>query len=367
MACLSLAGGALAAPVNDNFDSPIVLPGGFSGSANAVGDVTGATRQAVEDVAGFNGAAIWFSWTAPTTGFYRFNTNGSAQVDTELAVLEPGTQADGSDADLLAYNDENPSDSWSTVQFLGEAGVEYRIGVSAYFDNGGTVDLTWEKLPAPSDPPLPVMVYTFRNVTKNEGYRGYDETDAPLDPQDRFFQKLTTEVETGILVRARGEGAYLEDLGGAVQEKGATTVIYLSRVGKMKYYSVADGTSASWLIQPAVNAKGAPIRVVEQFFEDALGFYQGNAGMRALYRGGPATYFSTRMRNSLTFFNVTDPDAVLPDIAQGEPQKGQKTSLSNGLIYSGSKTKRVAGLGFSAAVDALIADLEASGYLPEIE
>src|SRR3954469_2646131 len=79
---------ARAQPPNDDFPGTTIS--GRSGSV--AGTNVGATKQTGEPgIAGnAGGASIWYTWTAPTTGGYSFDTCGS-DFDTLLAVYSGDT------------------------------------------------------------------------------------------------------------------------------------------------------------------------------------------------------------------------------------------------------------------------------------
>jgi hypothetical protein len=121
------------APANDNFDDAQVLPSVDAGSASS--DTRGATREPGEPDADLGLSTIWFSWTAPAAGTYKFDTSGSF-VDTVLAVYR------GSTLETLAVvgiNDDDPDrrccSSWVPIRHA-TAGTTYSIFVAPYNDAG---------------------------------------------------------------------------------------------------------------------------------------------------------------------------------------------------------------------------------------
>lgn len=129
------------APTNDNFADAEVLPSTNSGTAS--GDASGATVEAGERP---SAGSIWYSWTAPANGTYRFDTVGS-RIDTVLAVYS-GSSLET--LDLVRENDDDPDrgccSSW--VPILGAtAGTVYSIAVSPLDAfGGGLVALRWSPL-----------------------------------------------------------------------------------------------------------------------------------------------------------------------------------------------------------------------------
>jgi hypothetical protein len=102
----------------------------------------GKTRESWETVgAGFPAAkSFWYSWTAPRNGNFIFRTRGS-EVFNELSVhrhtgATPPPLVASSDSD-----DWDPTASTSAaVEFLAEAGVEYRIRVASGLDGWIVLD-----------------------------------------------------------------------------------------------------------------------------------------------------------------------------------------------------------------------------------
>jgi len=115
-----------APPVNDNFINAIEITG-------ASGQITGtnvdATSEADEpDNNPYN--SLWWTWTAPATGYYVFDTVGS-DFDALLIV------ATGSALDNLA----KVASGSGKLSFSAEAGVKYYISVGGYYS--GNIVLNW--------------------------------------------------------------------------------------------------------------------------------------------------------------------------------------------------------------------------------
>jgi hypothetical protein len=90
---------APTAPPNDNFANRIALTGA---TANATGSNTGATREVGEPAQSGQINSVWWTWTAPTTGNYTFDTLGSG-YDTYLSLF---TGYDVSSLALVAADDD---------------------------------------------------------------------------------------------------------------------------------------------------------------------------------------------------------------------------------------------------------------------
>ncbi|WP_345044482.1 hypothetical protein [Georgenia daeguensis] len=122
---MSPAAGAAAATAGD-------LPA-------AAPEITGAegTVTVLSDRTDGGDASLWWTWTAPATGTYRFYTHGS-EMDTVLTV-----HADGAGGAPLVTNDDDGDVSTSLVTFDAEAGDVHAVEVVAASDEPGLVSLTW--------------------------------------------------------------------------------------------------------------------------------------------------------------------------------------------------------------------------------
>jgi subtilase family serine protease len=119
------------APANDLFASATVLTGP---TASWTGSNAGATREPGEPsiTGNMGGASIWFAWTAPSSGSFTVNTEGS-NFDTMLGVYT------GSVVSALTTVGENDDisrrDLTSAVTFAATAGTTYYFAVDGY-NNG---------------------------------------------------------------------------------------------------------------------------------------------------------------------------------------------------------------------------------------
>jgi hypothetical protein len=91
------------APANDNFTDAQVLPSARAGTATGT-TTRGSTREPGEPESQVDVGRIWFSWTAPSAGTYKFDTAGST-VDTVLGVYE-GTSLET--LTRIGINDDDP-------------------------------------------------------------------------------------------------------------------------------------------------------------------------------------------------------------------------------------------------------------------
>ena len=131
-------------PANDNFADAQVLPSTSSGIAT--GAANGATHEPEEpELLVVNPAAIWYSWTAPADGTYKFDTVGS-DFDTVMAIFA-GTSLDA--LDLVRINDDDPDrgccSSWVPIKET-TAGTVYSIAVFPLEGRADSLVLRWSPL-----------------------------------------------------------------------------------------------------------------------------------------------------------------------------------------------------------------------------
>ena len=172
LCCLASITVALVAspPVNDNYADAQVI----SGSAiDVTGDNTEGTWEGSETNPGaYGGASVWYSWTAPATGWYTVHTsstNPTNHLDTVLALFADGASVAA--AVMLGHNDE--SVRWqedfpiavypnsigpSRLVFKATAGNVYRLAVHGYLGATGTFEL---HLASEATPEFVVSSVTF--------------------------------------------------------------------------------------------------------------------------------------------------------------------------------------------------------------
>jgi hypothetical protein len=130
-----------AAPPNDNFGASIVI----SGEAGAF-DATTAEATVEPDepyhADEVGGASVWYTWTAPARGEYRFETCGSA-TDTLLAVYSGDTLATLSER---ASNDDACGAGSQVAIDLVPSGSTYRIAIDDAHGVGGPFVLRWRRI-----------------------------------------------------------------------------------------------------------------------------------------------------------------------------------------------------------------------------
>ena len=127
---------------NDDCSGAIDL-GTATGAGVLLFDTTGATTSAMQPATCANTGGstsvnqdIWYSWTAPTTDFYTFDTCGSG-YDTKLAVWEG---VDCAMASCLGYDDDGPCGALNSViepPMLIKAGTACLIQIGGFGGNFG--------------------------------------------------------------------------------------------------------------------------------------------------------------------------------------------------------------------------------------
>ncbi len=131
LGAVSLTLAMAAQPANDMLAAAEPLGQGLPITAS--GDNTGATLEANEW--NFGGSSVWYSWTAPSSGWVAVDTiagNGTAQIDTVVGVYTGSAQAS---LLLVGFNDEAwAATSASKLAFDAVAGTTYRIAVFGYSD-----------------------------------------------------------------------------------------------------------------------------------------------------------------------------------------------------------------------------------------
>jgi subtilisin family serine protease len=148
---------APTAPPNDNFANRIALTGD---TANATGSNIRATGEVGEPPQSGDTNSVWWTWTAPNTGSYTINTEGSG-YDTWLSLFSGD---DVSNLSLLAYDDDSGEGVTSRINLDAQAGQTYQIAVDGYWNSIGQINLNI----APTPPGFGNLSETANNTLKGE-------------------------------------------------------------------------------------------------------------------------------------------------------------------------------------------------------
>jgi hypothetical protein len=129
---------SLPPPANDRFAAAQTLPGP---AGTVVASTIGATAEAGEpdsDIAP-TPKSVWFRWTAPRSGLYSFDTNGTAApfrfnlyTGSTVSSLTPV----GVRADLRGTTGPWPYSNAQQIYLLATAGVTYALRVDNPYDPG---------------------------------------------------------------------------------------------------------------------------------------------------------------------------------------------------------------------------------------
>ncbi len=147
-------------PPNDNFANRIALTGA---TANATGTNTGATGEVGEPAQSGQLNSVWWTWTAPTTGNYTFDTLGSG-YDTYLSLF---TGSDFSSLALVAADDDAGGNFASLISLNAIAGETYQIAVDGYSSATGPIQLNIAPTP-PGSAGAGKLTETANNTLKPE-------------------------------------------------------------------------------------------------------------------------------------------------------------------------------------------------------
>jgi len=133
---------APTAPPNDNFANRIGLAGE---TANATGSNIRATAEVGEPTQSGTINSVWWSWTAPSSGNYTFDTEGS-NFDTYLYLF---TGNDLPNLSLVAADDDSGEGLTSLITRNVTAGTTYQIAVDGWSSNIGQIQLNIALNPPP--------------------------------------------------------------------------------------------------------------------------------------------------------------------------------------------------------------------------
>lgn len=138
-------------PANDRFADATVIDGA-SGTSTGSSTLDATDEPQDPDLGqlqngGYSGGySVWYRWTAPADGVYRFRTDGGGgTVDTVLAVLTGATLP--TLAAVVQNDDEAPGVATSSVLLEADGGTTYSVLVDGYYSRPrGAFDLVWEQV-----------------------------------------------------------------------------------------------------------------------------------------------------------------------------------------------------------------------------
>ncbi len=125
-------------PGNDNFADAQVITGN---AGTLTGSNVGASKEPGEPNHAGNsgGASVWYAWTAPASGTWRFDTSGSS-FNTLLAIYT-GASVDA--LSVVASNANFNGSDTSEVIFDAVGGTPYQIAIDGYNGAVGNLVLNW--------------------------------------------------------------------------------------------------------------------------------------------------------------------------------------------------------------------------------
>ena len=188
----------LRASLGDHLRSSVLISGETGRSEES--NIGASLEPGEPDHAGHSGgASLWWTWTAPQTGEYVFDTRGS-NFDTLLAVYS-GDRNDSVHLLLsVASNDDVDGGRQSAVQFHAHQGDIYHIAVDGYGGATGAVVLNWRMVRVL--PSVPGSVAQFADNVVVIGISGSLTTD-PIDFTElaqAFYEKYDDDFDFLIFI-----------------------------------------------------------------------------------------------------------------------------------------------------------------------
>jgi subtilisin family serine protease len=147
-------------PANDNFANRIALTGA---TANDTGSNRGATGEVGEPAQNGQINSVWWTWTAPTTGNYTFDTLGSG-YDTYLSLFT-GTNLPS--LALVAADNDGGLYNTSRITQSVTAGTIYQIAVDGWSNSTGPINLNIAPTP-PASAGAGKLTETANNTVKGK-------------------------------------------------------------------------------------------------------------------------------------------------------------------------------------------------------
>lgn len=187
--------------INDDFANAILISGA---SGTESGDLTANTNEAGEPVPYYwyfgPGASVWYEWTCPATGTYRFYLENGVFDDVGVLSIYTGTSVES--LTRVASNDGFENEA---IGIDATSGVTYRIQVSTYdfFTTPQTFDLGWETWPRATND-------SFATATLIDTLTGSIDTDNHAFPGEREDGAPLTEELMGLDAEASGRYAWFK-------------------------------------------------------------------------------------------------------------------------------------------------------------
>ncbi|MBC8011091.1 MAG: fibronectin type III domain-containing protein [Burkholderiales bacterium] len=220
-------------PANDAYDHPITLaPGGGALTASNLYASNEGGENDDPDQANAGRASLWYVWTAPSTGEWRFSLADSAvpagieiYQNGYLPILSPLAEAQGS-----------PEDGGAQCLIVAQAGQTFRIALLGVGESRGDLALAWDfvrplsppanddfadalelegasgSVPVTLDLASPESADSYSDRTPNVWFRWL----APTSGRARFTLS-STNPDSSLWIHT---GAYLGDLGSVTDDFG---------------------------------------------------------------------------------------------------------------------------------------------------
>jgi hypothetical protein len=121
-----------AAPTNDNLANAVALTGASGSTTGSDVDATFEPNELSSLKTFESEGNVWYTWTAPASGFVAFRTtdpNAPSSLDT---VLGADTGSDITALTEVKVNDDYPSCCTSRIVFEATQGTTYNISVGAF-------------------------------------------------------------------------------------------------------------------------------------------------------------------------------------------------------------------------------------------
>jgi hypothetical protein len=132
VACLVSGVVAQGAPPNDDLANAVVLSGASGSSTGTDVDATFELNESSALTAFGTGGDVWYTWTAPSSGFVAFRTTDPGTNPNLDTVLAAHTGSDITALTTVELNDDYPVCCMSRIIFEATLGEVYAIGVGPF-------------------------------------------------------------------------------------------------------------------------------------------------------------------------------------------------------------------------------------------